>query len=83
MVLFTFHRLAAVLSVFAFSGRVSSAPADLEQEAFSGLDSKALGILDRAKQVTPTAPHWVIYSDKYISGTTGPPPVAQVKVGRM
>ncbi|KAL0576275.1 hypothetical protein V5O48_005719 [Marasmius crinis-equi] len=27
----------------------------------------------------PSAPRWVIYSDKFVSGITGPPPVSQVK----
>ncbi|OCH87393.1 glycoside hydrolase family 18 protein [Obba rivulosa] len=26
----------------------------------------------------PAAPHWVIYSDEFVSGITGPPPVADV-----
>ncbi|KAF9266951.1 glycoside hydrolase [Marasmius fiardii PR-910] len=27
----------------------------------------------------PSAPRWVIYSDKFVSGLTGPPPVSQVR----
>ncbi|KAF8510805.1 glycoside hydrolase [Hysterangium stoloniferum] len=28
---------------------------------------------------TPSAPHFVVYTDSYISGVTGPPPVSEVK----
>lgn len=45
-----------------------------------GLDSTALKFLDNAKRATPAAPHFVIYSDKFVSGETGPPDVSQVKV---
>ncbi|KAJ7180662.1 glycoside hydrolase family 18 protein [Mycena filopes] len=40
-----------------------------------GLDSQARSILARA---TPAAPHWVIYSDQFVSGTTGPPAASAV-----
>ncbi|EIW79362.1 glycoside hydrolase family 18 protein [Coniophora puteana RWD-64-598 SS2] len=32
-----------------------------------------------AKRAAPAAPHWVIYSDKWVSGENGPPAVADVK----
>ncbi|TDL19770.1 glycoside hydrolase family 18 protein [Rickenella mellea] len=51
---------------------VSSAPTVEDGE----LDVVARNILARA---TPVAPHFVIYSDAYVSGTTGPPDVSQVK----
>ena len=41
------------------------------------LDNEARSILARA---TPAAPHFVIYSDRFVSGLTGPPPVSEVKV---
>ncbi|KAF8588811.1 glycoside hydrolase family 18 protein [Ramaria rubella] len=41
------------------------------------LDSTARGILERA---TLAAPHFVIYSDKFVSGLTGPPAASDVEV---
>ena len=40
----------------------------------SRLDATARKILERA---TPVAPHWVIYSDKYVSG--GAPDVSDIE----
>ena len=31
-------------------------------------------------RATPAAPHFVIYSDKWVSGEDGPPPVSNVTV---
>ncbi|KDQ61714.1 glycoside hydrolase family 18 protein, partial [Jaapia argillacea MUCL 33604] len=62
-------RLAAA-SVCLAAG-VLSAPL----QGFSELSTKARDILTRA---TPAAPHFVIYSDKYVSGTF-PPPVSEVE----
>ncbi|KAL5504980.1 hypothetical protein ACEPAH_7643 [Sanghuangporus vaninii] len=44
-----------------------------------GLDSTARKFLSKAKRATPAAPHFVIYSDKFVSGETGPPDVSQVE----
>ncbi|OCB91529.1 glycoside hydrolase [Sanghuangporus baumii] len=44
-----------------------------------GLDSTAWKFLSKAKRATPAAPHFVIYSDKFVSGETGPPDVSQVE----
>lgn len=78
MLSFAFSRLTAILSAFALLGKVVSSPVG---EEFSGLDNKAREILERSTRIAATtaAPHFVVYSDKY-TGTTGPPPVAQVKV---
>ncbi|KAF9073324.1 glycoside hydrolase family 18 protein [Rhodocollybia butyracea] len=49
---------------------------------FEGLSDQARDILARAQPVAralPTAPFFVVYSDKFVSGLTGPPPVADVK----
>ncbi|EJD07906.1 glycoside hydrolase [Fomitiporia mediterranea MF3/22] len=59
--------LTNLTSVFSF-------PVDSD-----GLDSTARKFLARAKQATPAAPHFVIYSDKFVSGETGPPDVSQVE----
>jgi len=68
MVSFSLARLTAVVSGFLLFARVSSVPTDAT--AFDGLGKEARDILARA---TPAAPHWVIYGDQFVSGTTGPP----------
>ncbi|KIM90462.1 glycoside hydrolase family 18 protein [Piloderma croceum F 1598] len=73
MVSFNLSHLTGILFVFALVG--NSVCTLLRPPDFSGLDSKARGILERA---TPVPPHFVIYSDKG-TNTTGPPPPAQVK----
>ncbi|KAF7971107.1 hypothetical protein HWV62_22032 [Athelia sp. TMB] len=77
MVSFTFSRLAAIVSAFALASRVACSP--IAAEDFPGLDSTARSILERSTQVSTAAPHFVVYSDQWISGLTGPPPVAEVK----
>ena len=71
------HFVLASLYVFTFfsSTTVSALPLNDTQLAHLGPDARS--ILARA---VPTNPRWVIYSDKFVSGLTGPPPVAQVKV---
>jgi hypothetical protein len=77
MVSFSLARLAAVVSGFLLFARVSSVPTDAT--AFDGLGKEARDILTRA---TPAAPHWVIYGDQFVSGTTGPPNASVVAVRR-
>lgn len=71
-------RFSMVVTAFAFFGKAVCSP--LAASEFSSLDNKARGFLERSTKVSTTAPHFVIYSDRYISGSTGPPPVDQVKV---
>ncbi len=52
---------------------VSSVPV----ESDDGLDLEARNILARA---APAAPHFVVYSDEWVSGENGPPAVSQVQV---
>jgi len=52
--------------------RVNSVPTDV---AVNGLGQQARDILART---TPAPPYWVVYGDKFVSGTTGPPPVADI-----
>ncbi|EKM50458.1 glycoside hydrolase family 18 protein [Phanerochaete carnosa HHB-10118-sp] len=67
MVLLSFQSIlvAVVLSAFTNVLGVLAAPAGWDK-----LDHEAREILARA---TPAAPHWVVYSDEYTSGITGPP----------
>lgn len=75
MVSFALPYLVAFFAALAHLGAVSSVP--VSSADFDGLDNVARDILARA---TPAAPHFVIYSDEYVSGLTGPPPVAEVQV---
>ncbi|KAJ7612521.1 glycoside hydrolase family 18 protein [Mycena polygramma] len=65
--------LARIVSVFLLFAHVNSVA--VNTTVFDGLDQQARDILARA---TPAAPHWVIYSDQFVSGTTGPPAVSAV-----
>ncbi|KAI0047160.1 glycoside hydrolase family 18 protein [Auriscalpium vulgare] len=61
----SFTRLAAVVSVISFlAGSVASAPVE-ELEV-------------RKAAATPAAPHWVAYSDEWISGENGPPSTSSI-----
>ena len=73
-----FLALAFTALPSVFSVPVSNGINDLavEKASLDKLDAQARSIIERA---TPAAPHFVIYSDKFVSGTTGPPPVNQVK----
>nr|GAT43607.1 glycoside hydrolase family 18 protein [Mycena chlorophos] len=74
MFMFSVPRGVAIASTVLSIGRlVHSTPTSVNR--FDGLDITARNILSRA---TPAAPHWVIYSDAYVSGTTGPPAVSAV-----
>ncbi|KAJ7623187.1 glycoside hydrolase family 18 protein [Roridomyces roridus] len=65
-----FNRLfLAIISLLFLLTRVKAFPANAED----GLDKQARDVLARA---TPAAPHWVVYGDQYVSGTTGPPAVS-------
>lgn len=64
--------LSATLSILSFTGPSSAAPSGLD-----GLDKQARDILARA---TPAAPHFVVYSDEYTPGITGPPSTSQITV---
>jgi hypothetical protein len=57
--------LSSLLSVFAAIGGVLSMP--LMDTALSA-------------RATPAVPHFVIYSDKWVSGETGPPAISEITV---
>jgi hypothetical protein len=76
MVSLSLARIISISSAFLCFARVSAVP--VNATIFDGLDQQARDILVRA---TPVAPHWVIYSDQFVSGTTGPPAVSAVTVG--
>ncbi|KAJ6581492.1 glycoside hydrolase [Mycena capillaripes] len=73
MVSLSLARIISIFSVFLCFAGVNSGP--VNATVFDGLDQQARDILARA---TPAAPHWVIYSDQFVSGTTGPPAVSAV-----
>ncbi|KAI9063900.1 glycoside hydrolase family 18 protein [Trametes sanguinea] len=76
-----FLRVAAlVVAYFVLQLSVTVAsPTPIE-----GLDAQARDALaeftprELVSRAAPAAPHWVIYSDKYVSGTTGPPAVSAI-----
>ena len=75
----TLFRFLAAATLFAiqFIGVVHSAPTSgLNATAFEGLDHQARDILARA---TPAAPHFAIYSDKWVS-SSGPPSPSTINV---
>ncbi|KAJ6518811.1 glycoside hydrolase family 18 protein [Mycena sanguinolenta] len=74
MVSFYLARLVAVASAFFSCPCVYSAPTEVT--ALDGLGQQARDVLARA---TPAAPHWVVYGDEYVSGTTGPPAASALK----
>jgi hypothetical protein len=78
MVSFSLARFLSISSVFLCFARVNSVA--VNGTIFDGLDQQARDILARA---TPAAPHWVIYSDQFVSGTTGPPAVSAVTVRKV
>ncbi|KAJ7155351.1 glycoside hydrolase family 18 protein [Mycena crocata] len=72
MVSFSVARLA-VASVLLLFPSVNAVPTNVT--ASDGLGQQARDILARA---IPAAPRFVIYGDKWVSGTNGPPPTSAV-----
>ncbi|KAI0766605.1 glycoside hydrolase family 18 protein [Trametes elegans] len=70
MLSFGFRRVAAfVVALLVLQlGTAAASPTPLEGEAKGELVTRA----------TPAAPHWVLYSDKFVSGTTGPPATSAI-----
>ncbi|KIK61785.1 glycoside hydrolase family 18 protein [Collybiopsis luxurians FD-317 M1] len=67
--------LAALSSLLLYGfGLANATP--VNGTRFDGLSPQARDILSRA---VPVAPRFVAYSDKFVSGITGPPPVADVE----
>ncbi|TFK54531.1 glycoside hydrolase family 18 protein [Heliocybe sulcata] len=60
----TFARIAALLSGLMCLTAVLAAPIQESR--------------DLVARATPAAPHWVIYTDKWVSGETGPPSTADI-----
>ena len=69
--------LGAFFSVILDSLGLFSGQAPMNGLTFDGLSHQAQDFLSNA---VPVAPRFVVYSDRWVSGETGPPPVAQVKV---
>lgn len=66
----TFSSIATLFSALSFISSVTSAP-------IVELDHSARDILARA---TPAAPHFVVYSDEWVSGENGPPATSAINV---
>jgi hypothetical protein len=74
MVSFTFSHLTTSLLVLANLCRVVSTPVVNEPE-LQGLDNNARDTLD---QLILSGPRWMVYSDQFTPGITGPPPLSQI-----
>jgi hypothetical protein len=71
-----FKRIGAILAGLSSLLAVNALPL----EAPNLTDTAKSFLATRAKNAGPSAPRFVIYSDKFVSGLTGPPPVNQVQV---
>lgn len=74
----SFKCIGTILTTF--SGLL--AVAALPFEAHNLTDTAKHFLTTRANDAVPGAPRFVIYSDKFVSGQNGPPPVDQVRVGQ-
>ncbi|KAJ3560713.1 hypothetical protein NP233_g10657 [Leucocoprinus birnbaumii] len=73
--MFGFKRISAIL--VGLSSLLATTAIPLE--AHNLTETARSFLTDRAKNAVPSAPRFVIYSDKFVSGETGPPPVSMVK----
>ncbi|KAJ8519827.1 hypothetical protein ONZ45_g3252 [Pleurotus djamor] len=73
MFLFALSSLLLALRATSLFATVAAAP--VNETNFESLSPKARSILARA---TPAAPHFVMYSDMWVSGQTRPPTAAQL-----
>ncbi|TFK83689.1 glycoside hydrolase family 18 protein [Polyporus arcularius HHB13444] len=55
-------------SMFLFRGVLSAPTCELRLDVRSSIEKRGI----------PSAPRWVIYSDKWVSGATGPPAVSEI-----
>lgn len=60
-------------SMLLFRGVLSAPACELSLESRSTSTSLS-------KRAVPAAPRFVVYSDKFVSGLTGPPPVSEIAV---
>ena len=75
MVIFPIRLLSAAVLAFHLLNHVACIPI----EGVSCSDDDSLVELETSATL-PVAPHWVIYSDQWVSGETGPPDPSAVKV---
>lgn len=61
-------------SMLLFRGVLSAPACELSLESRSTSTSLS-------KRAVPAAPRFLVYSDEFVSGLTGPPPVSEIKVG--
>ncbi|KAJ3558300.1 hypothetical protein NP233_g11533 [Leucocoprinus birnbaumii] len=71
-IMFGFKRIGAILA--GLSSLLAVAAIPLENHNLT--DTARSFLITRA---APSAPRWVIYSDKWVSGETGPPAVSDIK----
>lgn len=61
-------------SMLLFRGVLSAPACELS------LESRSTSSTSLSKRAVPAAPRFVVYSDKFVSGLTGPPPVSEIAV---
>lgn len=73
------HRLTGNVTMFNHPGLkpMTSSVAHSAAINHPALDNTARDILERA---TPSPPNFVVYSDRFVSGETGPPAASSVQV---
>lgn len=76
MFIFALSSLLIAIRAMSLFAAVSAAPVN-ETDRFDGMSPEARSILARA---TPAAPHFVLYSDMWVSGQTRPPTSSQLAV---
>ncbi|OSD02935.1 glycoside hydrolase family 18 protein [Trametes coccinea BRFM310] len=70
--MFALSWFSVLLSLLVFRGVLSAPTCELSLRSRS--ESPATG-----KRAVPSGPRFVIYSDKWVSGITGPPPVSEIQ----
>ncbi|CDO78090.1 Glycoside Hydrolase Family 18 protein [Trametes cinnabarina] len=72
--MFALSWFSVLLSLLVFRGVLSAPTCGLSLKARSESGSPST-----AKGLVPNGPRFVIYSDKWVSGITGPPPVSEIQ----
>lgn len=72
--MFTLSFFYVLSSMLLFRGVLSAPACELS------LESRSTSSTSLSKRAVPAAPRFVVYSDKFVSGLTGPPPVSEIAV---
>ena len=85
MVAFSFKWVLPLLPVLVSLVVVNSCPTSVgsydSHTDLNAAQAQAPLSFPHRKNAVPSPPYFVVYSDRYVPGLTGPPPVAEVVVG--